>query len=506
LADSYLEFITGTHNLYNRYIEDWNLATRSYYGGVEYRNGRYLKAYDIDTTTPSETITTYDLEGGVQTGKYTSQIYRANSRTANETGGSEYLNSFYEEKIRNVPVFPYTRLYVSEYNSILFRNPPHRQLPDNPLVDQFISDVDGEGNSCNEFWSQVDTYSTVCGVVWVSCIKPAGGLYPQFRMYKPQDVRNWEYTYDSSGELILRRIVLKIASNAGYDVYQYITPDNIDLVFVVTDPEADIIMPDGAQLSSSDNTNYYTLSQPNELGYIPVRPVYQSTKIYNGIGHTPIFDIAQIQRSVYSDMGEIYSAVSYGSHPVNLVDEETAALNGGAIGAEPGTVIRVKNSFNGQPNFVYQFEAPPLDSIEQLRALVEQKIEKMNQVAMIRTDELIRASRSGAQLEQYDSKLEAFIRKKATSLENSEYQMWKIWFDWQNTQMPADFNISYNRQYNQRGLQAEMAELQQLMELYTRYTTQFPDTDTSDLKAEISENLAVRIRQLLNSSYTENSL
>jgi hypothetical protein len=44
------------------------------------------------------------------------------------------------------------------------------------------------------------------------------------------------------------------------------------------------------------------------------------------------------------------------------------------------------------------------------------------------------------------------------------------------------------------------------MELYTRYTTQFPDADTSDLKAEISENLAVRIRQLLNSSYTENSL
>ena len=38
-------------------------------------------------------------------------------------------------------------------------------------------------NQCiNEFMSQVDTYSTVYGVVWVSCIKPAGAPYARWRM------------------------------------------------------------------------------------------------------------------------------------------------------------------------------------------------------------------------------------------------------------------------------------------------------------------------------------
>ena len=145
---SYYEFLTGAHQLYHRYYDDWELALKSYYGGVEYRRGRYLKAYDIDTTTPSETIQTYSIDdNGVQTGSYSTQI--ANSKSENESGVT--ADNFYEEKLRNVPVFPYTRLYVSEYNSILFRSPPHRVLPDDSLIDSFIQDVDGAGNSANEF-------------------------------------------------------------------------------------------------------------------------------------------------------------------------------------------------------------------------------------------------------------------------------------------------------------------------------------------------------------------
>jgi len=505
---SYYDFLTGSHELYQRYYEDWNLALKSYYGGVEYRRGKYLKCYDIDQSTPSEVITTYDVDAnGVQTGSYSTMVERVGSKTESESGSS-YLSSFYEEKLRNVPVFPYTRLYVSEYNSILFRNPPHREMPDTPDVLAFSQDCDGEGNSLNEFWSQVDTFSTVCGVVWVSCIKPAEKNYALLRMYKPQDVTNWEYSYTTSGELVLNRIVLRVSTNPGVDIYHYITKETIDTVFVITDDEVDVVLPDGGIMYSEDELNYYRISQPNELGYIPVRPVYQSSKIYNGIGHTPIFDIAQIQRSVYGDMGEIYSAVSYGSHPVNIVDEQTAQLNNGAIGAEPGTVIRVASSLNGQTNHVYEFVAPPLDSLQQLRELIDQKIEKMNQVAMVRSDELIRASRSGVQIEQYDSKLEAFIRKKATSLENAEFQLWEMWYDWQNKPIPTDLTISYNRQYNKKGLEEEIAELTNLMALYDAYKARFEGVpmEEESLEHELHMALEARIKALVNNSYTENSL
>tara|TARA_R110000803_G_scaffold209027_1_gene278180 strand:+ start:1377 stop:3074 length:1698 start_codon:yes stop_codon:yes gene_type:complete len=504
---TYYDFLIGSHELYNRYYDDWELALKSFYGGVEYRRGRYLKAYDIDTTTPSETIQTYSVDdNGHRNGSFSTQNVHSKSASAN--GGDGLNDNFYEEKLRNVPVFPYTRLYVSEYNSILFRSPPHRLLPEDPLVDQFLLDCDGEGNSANEFWSNVDTFTTVCGIVWVSCIKPADSEYALWQMHKPTDVTNWEYRYNTSGELILSKIVFRISSNPGVDIYRHITAETIDTVFVVTDDDFEIDIPEDAEYFE-DEMDYFRISQPNELGYIPVRPVYQSSKIYNGVGHTPIFDIANIQRSIYGDMGEIYSAVSYGSHPVNVIDTDTADLNGGAINAEPGSIVRVNPSLSGQtPSYVYEFVAPPLDSITELRELIDQKIEKMNAVAMIRSDELIKASRSGAQLEQYDSKLEALIRKKATSLENAEYQMWKIWWDWQNKDMPSDITISYNRHYSKRGLEQEISEMQQLMDLYDNYRGRFTHKDV-DLDQEYyvtSEEAQARAIELGGSGshqYTE---
>lgn len=490
---NYYDFITGSHTLYERYIDDWKLAVKSYYGGVEYRLGNYLKAYDIDMTTQSDVVNTYDLDAnGVAINKYRSTIQPVNTREEADNG-TQYNSNFYQEKINNVPVLPYTRLYVSEYNAILFRSAPVRTLPDTPEVNSFITDVDGEGNSINEFMSQVDTFTTVFGVVWISCIKPAGAEYARWRMHTPIDVVNWQYGYTASGDLELTKIVIRTATEPEVEIYQYITKDTIETVFVPFEENADIDLPIGAlAIEGDDGKTIYRISQVNELGYIPVRPVYQSTKIYNGVGHTPIFDIAQLQRSIYGDFGEIYSAVSYGAHPVNIIDETTLAQNNYNVGAEPGTTIRVQSSLNGQPSYVYEFVAPPLDSISELRALVEQKIEKMNQVAMIRSDELIRASRSGAQIEMYDSKLEAFVRKKATSLENVEaHGLWPMWFDWQGLPVPEDLTVSYNRLYSNRGLQQEIAEVTSIMNLVGEYETRFTKEETEEEYAESGESPAL---------------
>lgn len=560
---NYFDFITGTHELYNRYADDWKLAVKSYWGGVEYRNGNYLKAYDIDYSTPGETINTYDVDiNGVQTAVYKSTIQPVNSRQEADSG-TQYNSNFYQEKLNNVPVLPYTRLYVSEYNAILFRSPPQRELPNTPDVDAFVKDVSGEGESINEFMSKVDTYSTVFGVVWVSCIKHAGAPYARWRMHTPLDVTNWQYGYTNNGDLELTRIVLRTTTEPDVEIYQYISKDTIETIFIPFDDETEIDVPEGAEyMEDNEGKGLYRITQPNELGYVPVRPVYQSTKIYNGIGHTPIFDIAQLQRSIYGDYGEMYSSVSYGAHPVTVCDEQTLQQNDFSVGAEPGSVITVQSSLNGQPNYVFEFVAPPLDSIAELREMVDQKIEKMNQIAMVRSDELIKASRSGSQIEMYDSKLEAFIRKKATSLENVEaHSLWPMWFDWQNQPVPADLTISYNRLYSQKGIENEISELNKLIDVYEKYNAIFGEetvvTDeyatqqqaeararelggtgfhthvseegvevfmpfathaeyelrlkvlglsSNDLREDLKEQIKDRLYQLIESTYTENSL
>ncbi len=470
------QFVISAHELYARYQDDWRLAIKSYYGGPEYRMGEYLKQFDSDNNTPSEVVNTYDVDdNGVTQGVYRTSVTPVNtSQEANE--GLSYASNFYQEKLLNVPVLPYTRLYVQEYNAILMKNTPYRILPLSPEINSFSQNVDGEQNSLNEFFSHVDVMSTIFGVTWMSCIKPTGSDLPRWRYHTPLDVTNWQFAYSMSGDLVLKKIVIKTASEAEFDVYQYMTPESIDTYFIIKEgvdyEEFDISQYiDAEEIEEGDG--HYVVRQENELGYVPCVPLYTGTKIHNGVGHSIIFDIAGIQKNIYAAYGDLYAVQSYGSHPVTVVDTETSDLNDNSIGAEPGSVIRVNSSLSGEPQYVFEFRAPPLDSMVQLREYVNQLIEKMNQVAMVRSDELIKASRSGVQIEMFDSKLEAMIRRKATAMENAEYNLWKIWFDWMDKPMPEDFSIQYNKSFSQRGLEQEIKELEGIMNMLETYNNKF---------------------------------
>ena len=185
-------------------------------------------------------------------------------------------------------------------------------------------------------------------------------------------------------------------------------------------------------------------------------------------------DVAQIQRSVYGDNAEIYSAITYGAHPTLIVDENTDALNDGQVNAEPGGIVRVQGGLTGdQQNYVYQFASPSLDAITEIRDLIDNKINKLTQIAMLRSEDLIKASNSGEQIEIFDDKLAALIRKKATNLENAESKLFDIYFDWTNQQKPDDFRVSYSRQYNKRALEAELKEIDVLINVVNKYEEMF---------------------------------
>jgi hypothetical protein len=263
--------------------------------------------------------------------------------------------------------------------------------------------------------------------------------------------------------------VFKLDETDVHTVYRYITDTTIETVFVGTDDE--YIPPlDDPRLEKIDGQSY-RIVQPNELGYIPVKTFYQSTKIYNNVGTTVIQDVAQIQRSIYGDMAEIYSAITYGAHPTLLVDENTDQLNDGQVGGEPGSIVKVQASLTGQPTHVYEFKSPELSAITEIRDLVDNKVQKLSQIAMLRSEDLIKAANSGAQIEVFDDKLSAMIRRKATNLENGEAKLWEIWYDWLNMPVPEDFSISYNRQYNRRALEIELKEVDLMMSTLEKYET-----------------------------------
>lgn len=472
MADSYLNFIVSTHGHYNRYYDDWKLCLNSWYGGVEYKNAKYLRAYAVDLNTPGETISTYITgDDGITIGKSPARLQMANSTYEANKDTDLQTGNFYKEKLDNTPLYNYVKLIAAEYNALLFRNPPQRYVGDSAEAEKFLGDVDGEGSSINEFMSQVDLYTTIMGVCHVSCIKPAGSDIPKWRIHTPLDVTNWKYSYDVDGNLVLTDVVILLEKNDMHSVYRYFTRNEIHTIFVGADDQEDYSPPiEDPRLEQIDD-NTFRVVQPNELGYVPIQTFYQSTKIYNNVGTTVIQDVAQIQRSIYGDMAEIYSAITYSAHPTLIVDENTDALNDGQVGGEPGSIVKVQASLTGTPTHVFEYKSPSLDSIAQIRELVDNKVQKLSQIAMLRSEDLIKAANSGAQIEVYDDKLSAMVRKKATNLENGEAKLWEIWFDWLNMPVPEDFSVSYNRQYNRRALEIELKEVDLMMQMLDKYET-----------------------------------
>lgn len=411
--------------------------------------------------------------------------------SANQTNRGQDIvsGSFYLEKLDNTPLYNYVKLIVSEYNAILFRNPPQRYVGESAEAKKFLNEVDQDFNSINEFMSMVDVYTTIFGVCHVSCIKPVGSAIPKWRIHSPLEVTNWNYAYDIDGNLRLKEIVLKIEESDYHTVYRYMSETTIETVFVGGDD--DYAPPSDLPGLENLGENTYRVVQPNELGYVPVQTFYQSQKVYNNIGTTVIQDVAQIQRSIYGDMAEIYSAITYGAHPTLVVDENTDQLNDGQVGGEPGSIVKVQASLTGTPTHVYEFKNPPLDAITEIRDLVDNKVQKLSQIAMLRSEDLVRASRSGAQIEIFDDKLSALIRRKATNLENGEAKLWEIWYDWLNMPIPEGFSISYNRQYNKRALEQELTEVELMMATLKKYEELVEGPEEMESKDEYKETYTI---------------
>jgi hypothetical protein len=231
----------------------------------------------------------------------------------------------------------------------------------------------------------------------------------------------------------------------------------------------------------------YRIRQYNELNRIPIVTCYQNLKVYNNIGSTVIFDVAGICRSNYGYSAEQYSLITFGSHPTLVIDENTDALNDGQIGSDPGQIVRVPSSLTGETNHVFEYKSPTLSSFTAIQDIIKSQTDKLAQISLLRTEDLVKSSRSGEQIEQYDDKLSALIRKKATNLENTEQRLFDLFFDWTNINMPVDFSISYNRQYNKRAIEQELAELDKLMLTMERYEKAFGMVDDGDVDVTVEQ-------------------
>ena len=166
----------GTINqTYIDYRRRWTYLLESYLGGEEYRQGKHLTRYALET----------DAE--------------------------------YAARLKETPLDNHCRSVISVYNSFLFREQPERELGSlegMPEVEAFLEDADMDGRSLNAFMKDVSTWANVFGHCWILVSKPNIGavtrydeiaqeVRPYVSLMTPLVVLDWSWYRKPNGKYVL---------------------------------------------------------------------------------------------------------------------------------------------------------------------------------------------------------------------------------------------------------------------------------------------------------------
>ena len=377
-------------------IKRWQYYSDSYNGGNDFRQGRYLIKYVLESQED------------------------------------------YDSRLKQTPLDNHCKSVVETYNSFLFRKPPTRdygtQVVNDPSLDSFLNDCDLDGRSFNSFMRDCSTYSSIYGHIWVMIDKPttvvntrADELQQEIRPYvsliTPENVIDWSYIRKPNGVYALESLTL--LDGIDDDKVYYRT---------ITTTETTIYSKKNMKKSNIEDVI------PNPLGVVPCIPVYAGRSQTKGLGVSDISDIADTQRAIYNELSELEQLIRVSNHP-SLVKTSGTQASAGA-----GAVIDLPDDLD--PNLKPFLLEPSGSGITQIISSVNEKVDSINRMAnMGGVRSTTAKAMSGVALQTEFQLLNARLSQKADLLELAEEQIWRLWALWQNKifdgviDYPDSFNI-----------------------------------------------------------------
>ena len=385
------------HPQYSGMMRRWEYFIRSYLGGKEYHDGKFLQQYLLE------------LE-------------------------SEYL-----KRLNYTPLDNHARNVIDIYSSFLFRVPPTRELgtlSDDPSVDQFLKDADFEGRSFDALMREVQNYASVYGHCWLIVDKPSTnvmtraeeleqGIRPYINIYTPENVLDWKYTRSPQGYYYLEYVKVRESIESDKEVYKIWYEDKIDTVFLPTNNRDEPVLAE---------------SIPNPIMRIPAVILYNQRSPMRGIGVSDLTDIADLQKCIYNELSEIEQIIRISNHPSLVKTRDTEAVGGA------GSIIEIPDNLDANLKpYILQPSGSNLDGVIKSIMHKVDAINRLSHVGAIRsTGERVQ---SGIALRTEFQLLNARLAQKAKLMELAEEQIWRLFALWQETVFdgeivyPATFDI-----------------------------------------------------------------
>jgi hypothetical protein len=441
-----------THPEWRRNIGRWKFLIDSYMGGQEFRDGKYLIAYQMESQED------------------------------------------YETRLDSTPYDNHVKAIIAIYNSFLFRDPPKRNLgslANDPSLDAFMKDCDLDGRSFESVMRDISTYASVYGNVWVLLDKPPSnvstraeelsqGIRPYISIVTPENVLDWRFERQLSGIYNLTYLKLFEGTTDGMDTFRVYTPDTVE-VWQMSDDEPQIKM-----------------QFVNELGRIPAVCVYGQRGAVKGIGVSDVGDVADMCRAIYNELSEIEQVGRLTNHPSLVKDSQTQASAGA------GSIIQVPT--DAGPDFVKPYLLQPDGaSLEGFLNSITNKVEsidRMSHMGGIRSIETRRLSGIGLSTEF--QLLNARLAAKGDELEHAEEQIWRLYAQWQDTVF--DGVIKYADSYNIQDKYNDMNNLKTAKEASPRSDIVHKVIEQQMLKLLVTEEEYAEMKDSVDVSLPETDI
>jgi hypothetical protein len=427
------------HQHYKGLVLTCEYFIRSYLGGKEYAQGKFLQAYQLE------------------------------------------LENEYYKRIQNTPLDNHCRNIIDIYSSFLFRVPPVRvlgSLDGDQSVQEFIDDADLEGRSFNSLLREAQRFASVYGHVWLIVDKPSTnvmtraeeldqGIRPYLNLYTPENILDWHYDRSDAGYYYLDYLKVREESTAEGDYYKLWYIDKIDCVFL-----------------SSRNRDEPKLvsSVPNPIGKIPAVILYNQRSPMRGIGVSDLTDVVDLQKGIYNELSEIEQIIRLSNHPSLVKTKDTDA------GAGAGSIIEIPDNLDANLKpYILQPNGSNLDGV--LKS-INHKVEAINRLTHVGT---IRATservQSGIALRTEFELLNARLSEKSKLMELAEEQIWRLFALWQETVF--DGEIEYPSTFDIRDWATDLELLQQAKASNIKSATFAKEIDKQIAKTVIDDDTAL---------------
>jgi|TARA_R110000765_G_scaffold412008_4_gene511412 hypothetical protein len=407
-----LDNILSTHPAYDEVSTQAQYLYRSYVGGQTYRAGQYLTHYIGEDQGPGDQ---------------------------------------YGKRLLATPLDNHVQTTIDIYRSFLFREAPSRELGSlagNASVEDWLDDTDQAGQSMNSFLKTANDLALVVGNIWILVDKPiykvqtraeeeALGIRAYCATYTPDNVLNWEYERNLAGKMVLNHIKVKESDNSTQMVVTCWYPDYIVRYVVAKDENGEPHV-----ITSQEQFD-------NPLGYIPFVNHMPLRSPVQGVGYSLVADVADGQRYIYNLLSELETTIRISGHPTLVKTQATSA----AAGA--GAIIQMDNDMDpGLKPYLLQPTAAGVNGILDSIDKVVEGIHRMTHTAAVQATK--NAPVSGTALMVERQLLNAKLTDIADTLQETEYKLWDIWFNWQAIEAPADFDITYSMNFDAKDQHSEV--------------------------------------------------